>query len=315
VSRRVWAVHSPTDLRSSSAARIVTLPAYIQYPKNAKGPLPAIIDLHSHGGMIPFGKEKVTDLGAANHPVMKAYHDHVYDGQATGTALARSGYFVMSIDAFFFGERRTVMDDDLEHYGYDRAQNSVQDIEHLRKVCSKKEATLVKGLLYAGMTWQGVVHWDDIRTVDYLLSRAEVDPKRIGCNGISLGGYRSLYLASLDERIDAANVVGFMSTARSMIHSHLDTHSWVHLPPTVHRYLDLPDVVSMMAPKPLLVQQCTHDGLYPLSGMQESVAKITAIYDKARAARRFTGRFYDTTHRFTREMQADAFAFFDRHLK
>ena len=106
------------------------------------------------------------------------------------------------------------MDDDFEQYGYDRAQNSAQDIEHLRKVCSNKEATLVKGLLYAGMTWQGVVHWDDIRTVDYLLSRAEVDPKRIGCNGISLGGYRSLYLAGLDERIAAANVVGFMSTAR-----------------------------------------------------------------------------------------------------
>ena len=62
---------------------------------------------------------------------MKAYHDHVYDGQATGTALARRGYFVISIDAFFFGERRTIMDADLERYGYDRSLNSVEDIEHL----------------------------------------------------------------------------------------------------------------------------------------------------------------------------------------
>ncbi len=291
------------------------VPAYVQFPKRLKAPAPAIIDLHSHGGMIPFGKEKVTDLGPRNHPVMKAYHDHVYDGRATGTALARRGYVVISIDAFFFGERRTILDDDLKKYGYDRSRYSVDDCEYLRKRCSSKESTLVKALLYAGMTWQGIICWDDMRTVDYLLTRPEVDPKRIGCNGISLGGYRSLFLAGLDERIAAANVVGFMSTVRSMIHAHLDTHSWAHFPPAVHRYLDLPDVVSMMAPKPLLVQQCTHDALYPLAGMQDSVKKIAAVYDKAGVKDRFSGRFYDTRHRFTRQMQDEAFAFFDAALK
>ena len=291
------------------------VPAYVQYPKKAKRPLPAILDLHSHGGRTPFGKEKVTDLGERNHPAMSAYHQRVYDGQATGTALAKRGYFVISIDAFYFGERRTMMDADLKKYGWDRADHTVEDVEHLRRVGSQKEATLVKALLYAGMTWQGVVHWDDIRTVDYLLTRDEVDPKRIGCNGISLGGYRSLYLAALDERIAAANVAGFMSTVRDMMHSHMDTHSWVHFPPMIHRYLDLPDVVSLMAPKPLLVQQCKQDGLYPLVGMQKSVQKIAAIYKKAGSEKQFDGRFYDTRHRFTRQMQTDAFAFFDRHLR
>jgi len=291
------------------------VPAYVQYPKNAAGPLPAIVDLHSHGGMIPFGKEKVTDLGAANHPAMRNYHEKVYDGQVTGTTLAKRGYFVISIDAFYFGERRSILDGDLQQYGFDRADYTVDDVDHLRRVCSQKEQTLVKGLIYAGLTWQGIVHWDDIRTVDYLLTRKEVDPERIGCNGISLGGHRSLFLAGLDERIAAANVVGFMSTTHSMIHAHLDTHSWVHFPPAVHRYLDMPDVVSMMAPKPLLVQQCTHDGLFPLSGMKESLRKIDAVYTKANAKEKFTGRFYDNRHRFTKAMQADAFQFFDEHLK
>jgi hypothetical protein len=83
----------------------------------------------------------------------------------------------------------------------------------------------------------------------------------------------------------------------------------------VHRYLDLPDIVSMMAPKPLLVQQCIHDGLYPLSGMQESVNRIAAVYEKVGAGSQFAGRFYDTRHRFTREMQSDAFVFFDQQFK
>ncbi|NOX55759.1 MAG: prolyl oligopeptidase family serine peptidase [Planctomycetes bacterium] len=313
-------VLSRTDLGDVIREKVVfsttpefRVPAYVHIPKGLTGPAPAIVDLHSHGGMFIFGKEKVTDLGN-NHPVMQEYHRKVYDGRPTGTALAKRGYVVISIDAFMFGERRTILDADLK-YGFDRSRYSVEDVRYLNAKCRAKEATLVKSLIYAGMTWPGIVVWDDIRTVDYLLTRPEVDPKRIGCNGISLGGYRSLFLAGLDERIAAANVVGFMSTVKSMIHARIDTHSWVHFPPTLHRYLDLPDVVSMMAPKPLLVQQCEHDGLFTLQGMKDAVAKIAAIYEKAGAKGRFTGRFYDTLHRFTRQMQEDAFAFFDEHLK
>ena len=313
-------VLSRTDLGDVIREKVVfsttpefRVPAYVHIPKDLDGPAPAIIDLHSHGGMFIFGKEKVTDL-EENHPTMQAYHDHVYDGRATGTALARRGYVVISIDAFMFGERRTILDTDLK-YGFERSRYTVEDVKHLNEKCRAKETTLVKSLIYAGMTWPGIVAWDDIRTVDYLLTRPEVDPKRIGCNGISMGGYRSLFLAGLDERIAAANVVGFMSTVKAMIHARIDTHSWVHFVPTLHRFLDLPDVVSMMAPKPLLVQQCQRDDLFTAQGMKESVDRIASIYRKAGADEQFSGRFYNTTHRFSREMQDDAFAFFDRHLK
>ena len=99
-----------------------------------------------------------------------------------------------------------------------------------------------------------------------------------------------------------------------MIHSHLDTHSWVHFVPALHRDLDWPDVASLTAPRSLMVLQCSQDGLFPSSGMKESVAKIAAVYDKAGIEARFAGRFYDVPHRFTRTMQDDAFAWFDRVL-
>ncbi len=67
-----------------------------------------------------------------------------------------------------------------------------------------------------GTTWQGIVHWDDIRTVDYLASRPEVDPSRIGCLGIPMGGYRTDFLAALDDRIQCAVSVGWMSTLRHL---------------------------------------------------------------------------------------------------
>jgi hypothetical protein len=100
-----------------------------------------------------------------------------------------------------------------------------------------------------------------------------------------------------------------------MIQRHIDTHSFVHFIPEVHGRLDLPDIVALRAPKPLMVLQCKRDALYPLAGMEESVKKIAAIYAKAGAADAFTARFYDLPHTFNVEMQEDAFAWFDRRLK
>jgi len=295
-----------------STAPEVRVPAYVLIPKNLKGPAPAMVDLHSHGGMFMFGKEKVVDL-EANHPAMTEYHRHNYDGRPTATALVRRGYVVITIDALMFGERRAILDADIES-GWDRAKLSLWETQRLNAQCRAKEATLVKALTFAGATWPGIVFWDDIRTVDYLVTRPEVDPARIGCQGISMGGYRALFLAALDPRIRAGCIVGFMSTVRPMIHRHVDTHSWVHYLPALHRYLDWPDVASLTAPRSLLVLQCARDQLFPPEGMKESLKKIAAVFDRAGAKDKFTGRFYDEPHHYTRQMQDDAFAWFDRQL-
>jgi dienelactone hydrolase len=296
-----------------STTRDFRVPAYVHIPKNLKGRAPAIVDLHSHGGMFIFGKEKVIDMGA-NHPAMTVYHQANYAGRPTATALARRGYVVITIDAFPFGERRLMEDVDLRH-GWERSKYSVEDVKYLNSKCRAKEDTVVKSLTYAGQVWPGITAWDDIRTVDYLCTRPEVDPKRIGCVGVSFGGWRSLFLNGLDDRIAAGCVVGFMSTVKPMIRKHVDTHSFVHFVPGLHRCLDLPDVVALRAPRPLLVLQCRRDGLFPLAGMEEAVRKLAAIYEKAGAPANFTSRFHDVPHIFDVEMQEVAFAWFDQRLK
>ncbi|MBA4187411.1 MAG: hypothetical protein C0467_05265 [Planctomycetaceae bacterium] len=288
------------------------VPAYVLIPKNLKQPAPAIVDLHSHGGMFLFGKEKVIDFGK-NHPAMTTYHERNYDGRPTATALVRRGYVVITIDAFMFGERRVMMDAD-HGVGWDRTKYTLDDVTKLNQVCRGKESTIVKSLIFAGLTWPGIVFWDDIRTVDYLVTRPEVDPKRIGCLGISMGGYRSIYLAALDDRIQAACIAGFMSSVPPMIQARVDTHSFVHFLPGLHAYLDLPDVASLTAPRSLLVLQCAKDGLFTPEGMRESVEKIGAVYEKAGCKDKFTGKFHDVPHRFSLAMQDDAFAFLDDRL-
>lgn len=291
------------------------VPAYVLVPKGRTMPRPAIIDLHSHGGMFVYGKEKVMPIPEGDPPAITNYRRDNYEGRSTSLALCRRGYVVISIDCFYFGERRTMFPDDLAKHGWDRTKYSLETVAYLNRRSSQGEGTLSCSLFWAGTTWQGVAHWDDIRTVDYLASRSEVDPARIGCLGISMGGDRTDYLAGLEDRIQCAVSVGWMSTLRPMIKSHVETHSFMHFLPGLTHFLDLPDLIGCMAPKPLMVQQCTKDQLYPIEGMKESVKKIAAIYEKAGANTRFDGRFYDQPHIFSLKMQDDAFDWLDRWLK
>lgn len=287
-------------------------PAYVLIPKGLKNPAPAIVDLHSHGGMFLFGKEKVIDFGA-NHPAMTKYHEQNYDGRPTATALVKRGYVVISFDTFMFGERRVLLDEDLK-FGWDRSKYSLDDVQQLNQKCRAKEATIAKSLVLAGATWPGVVNFDDRRVVEYLTTRPEVDAARIGCVGISMGGYRSAYLTAMDERIKAACVVGFMSSMQPMLKSHIDTHSWIHFLPGLHRLMDLPELVSLTAPRALFVQQCSQDRLFPLVGMQAAVQRIAELYESASSRDQFRGRFYDEPHRWTIAMQDEAFAWLDDKL-
>jgi hypothetical protein len=115
--------------------------------------------------------------------------------------------------------------------------------------------------------------------------------------------------------VGAACVTGFMSIVRPMIRAHLDIHSWVHFVPGLHRFLDLADVAALAAPRPLLVQPCRQDALFPPAGMKDAVAQIAAAYAKADVRDRFSGRFYDVPQLFSRAMQEEAFAWLDRQLK
>ena len=212
-----------------------------------------------------------------------------------------------------FGERRVLLDEDLK-FGWDRSKYSLDDVQQLNQKCRAKEATIAKSLVLAGATWPGVVNYDDRRVVEYLTTRSEVDAQRIGCVGISMGGYRSAYLAAMDERIKAACVVGFMSSMRPMLKSHIDTHSWIHFLPGLHRLMDLPELVSLTAPRALFVQQCSQDRLFPLSGMQSSVQRIAELFQMAGCPDQFLGRFYDEPHRWTIAMQDEAFSWLDEKL-
>ena len=142
-----------------------------------------------------------------------------------------------------------------------------------------------------------------------------MDPKRIGCVGLSVGGLRSFHLAALDDRIKAAVVVGWMASFPRQLRCHIrDTIGHTKIIPGLYRHLDYPDIASLAMPNALLVISGSKDALFDLDGVRASFDKLNACYEKAGAAEKCRRRLYDTPHEFNAEMQAEAWEWLRRWI-
>lgn len=292
----------------------VRVPAFVLVPKGISKPAPAIVALHDHGAFYLWGREKIVEVDGEN-PALAEFRRQYYGGRATANELVRQGYIVVVIDMFYWGERRMMLDDDPADWRERRADLSAERIRAFNARASQSEALVGRTIYAAGFTWPGVMFWDDVRTVDYLLGRPDVDPRRIGCVGLSVGGLRSCHLAALDERIRAAVVVGWMASFPAQLRRHVrNTIGHTKVVPGLARYLDYPDVASLAIPTPMLVIQGAKDGLFDLDGVKASFAKLHACYDKAGAPEHCVTRLFDTPHEFNVEMQDEAWAWLRRFV-
>jgi dienelactone hydrolase len=298
------------------------IPARVLVPKGPGGRRPAVLALHCHSGRYTWGHEKV--LSSPDEPAfLTAFREGTY-GRPWAEALARRGYVVIAIDAFYFGERRLRAEDldparvfpevrDAHAAIRKHVPGSEEWTAAVNKVCGFHEHITAKAITAAGATWGGIHVWDDLRSVDYLCGRPDVDPARIGCVGLSGGGFRTAMAIGADPRIKAACVTGWMCTFADLLPRHL-RHTWMVFTPGLHRALDLPDVAALHAPGALLVQQCRRDHLFPVAGMEAAVGKLGRIYAKAGVPERFKGSFHDLPHSFVPAMQDEAFEWLDRWL-
>ena len=291
----------------------IRVPAYLLLPKGEAKRRPAIVALHDHGAFFVWGKEKV--IATENeHPALTEFKRTSYSGRSYGSELAKRGYVVIAIDMFYWGERRLRLAGDPPSW-QSRDAMSVQEVAEFNRRSGASAPLAATGLFEAGVTWSGVMFMDDLRTVDYLVTRPEVDPERIGCCGLSVGGFRAAHLAGLHPRLKAAVVVGWMSTYGSMLEGKLTSIGFMKVIPGLYQHLDLPDVVSLHVPGGLMAIQGTRDGLFTNAGVAAAYEKIGAVYRKAGVPERFEGVTYDGPHEFNAEMQDKAFAWLDRWLR
>ena len=292
-----------------------TVPAFVLVPKTAqKRGTPAVICFHDHGGFYLWGKEKLVSLPGEN-TVITEYRDRYYEGRSIASDLARQGYLVVVIDALYWGNRRMMLDGDSEDWWERASDLPPEQVNAFNIRSSNNEHLLDRTLLAAGATWPGINAWDDVRTLDYLYTRDEVDRNRIGCVGFSTGGMRAMMLAALDDRIKATVNACWMASMPYQLQNDIKfTMGFSVLIPGMTRYLDLPDLASMAMPGAMMVLGGGKDQFFQDEGARAAYTQIRQAFVKAGFDDRLYVQEHDVGHVFSKAMQGAAWKFLKEHL-
>lgn len=206
--------------------------------------------------------------------------------------MTKAGYVVLSFDVLSHGERRIVADtanDTFNAIGY---------------------------ALALGKPFFGMCVWDVVRIVDYLQTRDDVDPNRIGIIGLCMGGQQVWYSGALEERLKVCVVVCGTSTYEAMVMEMAPYHGHCLFTyvPNILRHGDVQDVLALIAPRPLLIMNNYNDTWFPVSGYKKVCRELATLYHSFGVPERFRHTIRNTVHDITPEFGRIAKEWFDRYL-
>lgn len=166
-----------------------------------------------------------------------------------------------------------------------------------------------------GYTPAGVEAWNGIRAIDYLTSRPEVDPERIGITGRSGGGAYSWFIAALDDRVKVAVPTAGITTLRNhvvdgTVEGHCDCMFFVN----TYRW-DYDRLAALVAPRPLLIANTDKDSIFPLDGVYAIYNSVRGLYRSLGAEGKIGLQIAEGPHKDTQSLNTGAFAWFERWLK
>ena len=155
--------------------------------------------------------------------------------------------------------------------------------------------------------------WDATRALDYLESRPEFDPARVGIAGQSGGGMVTLQFACFDDRIKAAFASCAVASFRAKTEALLMADPEQVLYGTLRAGIDHPELLAAFAPKPLLIGAALRD-FVPIEGARRTHAELQSVYERLGAENNLELAETDATHGLNRELREAACSFFLRKL-
>ncbi len=239
--------------------------------------LPAIVVAPGHGAT-----GKTSDYGFAS-------------------TFARNGFAVLSYDPIGQGERLQYPDP--AHPGQSLAT---------RPTGEHGEAGLQPTLL--GDAVARYFAWDGIRAVDYLISRPEIDPDRIGAFGCSGGGAMTALLGALDPRIKAIGAACYITSFDTLLPAIGPQDAEQSIPNFIASGLDFPDWVELAAPRPYAIIATTAD-MFPFAGAQKTEAEARRFYGLFNADANLEFLTGPGGHGNLRPIQPRIVSFFLKHLQ
>jgi dienelactone hydrolase len=155
--------------------------------------------------------------------------------------------------------------------------------------------------------------WDGIRAIDYLVSRTEVDPARIGITGQSGGGTQTAYIAAMDDRILAAAPECWVTSFDKLLQSIGPQDAEQVLMNFLEKGLDKRDFIEVRAPKPTLIVATTRD-FFSIQGTREAFQEAQHAYTAFGKPENLNMVEDDAEHSCTPKNREAIVAFFQKFL-
>jgi dienelactone hydrolase len=210
-----------------------------------------------------------------------------YDSyRAAQLALVRQGFLVLAHDPIGQGERQR------PGYGHQVGYPA----------------------LLTGMTNEGVIVWDTIRAVDYLLTRNDVDPKHIGLAGNSGGGENTFYTMPLEPRFAAGASCCFVCSYEAWIADGGNHCICNHLP-GICRQMEEFEIIGLCAPRAFLAVNGIKDPIFPIAGAQKTIERARQVYGFYEAADRADLRSFPLPHGWAPPLREAACGWLGRWVK
>jgi len=181
----------------------------------------------------------------------------------------------------------------------DQGERSQMPSQLPRLAGTRAHTTLGVGSILLGRNTARFEIWDGMRAIDYLQSRPEVDPKRIGCTGNSGGGTQTSYLMSLDERIVAAAPSCYITGFERLLDTIGPQDAEQNIFGQLAFGMDHADYLMMQAPMPILICAATED-FFDITGVWNSFRYAKRLYTRMEFAERIGLLENDAGHNYNR---------------
>ncbi len=229
-------------------------------------------------------------------PAILQVHGHWKEAKQAPTVQSRCigaaklGFFVLAVDAFGAGERG------------------------LNKALGEYHGEMVGAMLFPlGMPLSGIQVHENMRAVDYLLTRPEVDGARIGVTGASGGGNQSMYAGAWDERLSASvptcsvgNYQAYLGAACCMC----------EVVPGALRFTEESGVLALTAPRGLMVNSATQDAFqFSVGEAKKSLGAAQPIFDLHQRPSALKHTVFEWRHDYSQPMREAMYGWMTRYLK
>ena len=205
---------------------------------------------------------------------------------AYAPVYAQKGILTLAIDSWCFGERK-----------------------------ANTEMDTFKKMLWEGRTLFGMMLFDEMKALDYLLSRPEADASRVGVFGLSMGATKAWWLAALDTRITTCLDLCCMTDFDELMKANnLKGHGIYYYVPSLLKHFETKTINELIVPRPHVSLNGRLDDLTPPKGVEKVRDYLMPLYAKYGKTEDCRIELFDCPHEELPEMRQIILAWLDKYL-